>query len=79
MYFIFLFMAKYTEISNSGSFYSTDNFFYKIVVGMVKLPISKHTKCKNLAVAYKNHTTGTPFLREVRTHLGPVVQRPISA
>ena len=66
MYFIFPSLAKYTKISKSGSLYSTDNFFYKTVVSTVKLPLSKHTKCKDLAVANKNQTTGTPFL-EVRS------------
>ena len=69
MYFIFPLMAKYTKKSQSGRLYSIDNFFYKIVVSTVKLPISKHTKCKDLAVANKNQTTGTLFLEDVRTHL----------
>ena len=64
MYFIFPSMAKYTKISKSGSLYSIGNFFYKTVVSTVKLPLSKHTKCKDLAVAYKNQTTGTPFLEK---------------
>ena len=69
MYFMFPSMAKYTKISKSGSLYSIDNFFYKTVVSTVKLPLSKETKCKDLAVANKNQTTGTPFLEDVRTHL----------
>ena len=69
MYFIFLSLAKYTKISKSRRLYSIDNFFYKIVVSTVKLPLSKHTKCKDLTVANKNQNTGTPFLEEVRTHL----------
>ena len=52
------------KISKSGSLYSTDNFFHNIVVSTVNLPLSKHTKCKDLAVAYKNQTTGTPFLEK---------------
>ena len=54
------------KISKSGSLYSTDNFFYNIVVSTVNLPFSKNTKCKDLAVAYKNQTTGTPFLEKWR-------------
>ena len=53
------------KISKSGSLYNIDNFFYKIVVSTVKFPLinlSNHTKCKDLAVPYKNQTTGTPFL-----------------
>ena len=69
MYFIFPSKAKYTKTSESGSLYSTDNFFYKTVVSTVTLPLSKHTKCKDLAVANKNQTKGTPFLEDVRTHL----------
>ena len=69
MYFIFPSMAKYTKISESGSLYSIDNFFYKTVVSTVKLPLSKHTKCKDLAVANKNQTTGTPFLEAWSEHI----------
>ena len=53
------------KISKSESLYNIDNFFYKIVVSTVKFPLinlSNHTKWKDLAVPYKNQTTGTPFL-----------------
>ena len=69
MYFIFPSKAKYTKISKSGSLYSIDNFFYKTVVSTVKLPLSKHEKCKDLAVANKNQTTGTPFLEARSEHI----------
>ena len=52
-------MAKYTK-NIYLCLYSTDNFFYNIVVSTVNPPLSKHTKCKDLAVANKNQTTGTP-------------------
>ena len=54
------------KISKSGSLYSTDNFFYNIVVNTVNRPLSKQTKYKDLEVAYKNQSTGTPFLEKWR-------------
>ena len=70
MYFIFPSMAKYTKISKSGSLYSIGNFFYKTVVSTVKLPLSKHTKCKDLAVANRESNHRDSLLGgAVTTHL----------
>ena len=61
----FLSMAKCTkniQIRKSlqyRQFLSQDS-----IVSTVNLPLSKHTKCKDLAVAYKNQTTRTPFLEK---------------